>query len=74
MPRTATRETSSFPSMVMAGAGLAIGVAFVHDVVDNHLLTSASIFQSPIAAAGGVLGVTMAAVLAWDLITSRRSK
>jgi hypothetical protein len=64
MPRTATRETSSFPSMVMAGAGLAIGVAFVHDVVDSHLLTSAS----------GVLGVTMAAVLAWDLFTSRRSK
>jgi len=74
MPRTATRETSSLPSMVMAGAGLAIGVAFVHDVVDSHLLTSASIFQSPIAAVGGVLGVTMAGVLAWDLFTSRRSK
>jgi len=74
MPRTTTRETSSFPSMVMAGAGLAIGVAFVHDVVDSHLLTPASIFHSPIAAAGGALGVIMAAVLAWDLITARRSK
>jgi hypothetical protein len=74
MPRTTIRETSSFPSMVLAGAGLAIGVAFIHDVVDSRLLTAASIFQSPIAAAGGALGVTMAAVLAWDLITSRRSK
>lgn len=74
MPRTTTRETSSFPAMVMAGAGLAIGVAFVHDVVDSHLLTSASIFQSPIAAVLGALGVTMAAVLAWDLFISRRSK
>lgn len=74
MPRTRTRETSSLPSMVMAAAGLAIGVAFAHDVVDSHLLTASSIFQSPIAAVGGVLGVTMAAVLAWDLFTSRRSK
>lgn len=74
MPRTTTRETSSFPSMLMAAAGLAIGVAFVHDVVDNHLLTASSIFHSPIAAVGAVLGVTMAAVLAWDLFTSRRSK
>ena len=74
MPRTTTRETSSFPGMVMAGAGLAIGVAFIHDVVDSRLLTSASIFQSPIAAVLGALGVTMAAVLAWDLVTSRRSK
>jgi hypothetical protein len=74
MPRAAIREASRFPSIIFAGAGLAIGVAFVHDVVDSHLLTAASIFQSPIAAAGGVLGVTMAAVLAWDLFTSRRSK
>jgi hypothetical protein len=74
MPRTTIRETSSFPSMVLAGAGLAIGVAFIHDVVDSRLLTAASIFQSPIAAVLGALGVTMAAVLAWDLITSRRSK
>jgi hypothetical protein len=74
MPRTATTETSNIPAMVISGAGLAIGVAFIHDVVDSHLLTAASIFQSPIAAVGGVLGVTMAAVLAWDLITSRLSK
>jgi hypothetical protein len=74
MPRITTRETSSVPSMVMAAAGLAIGVALVHDVVDSHLLTASSIFQSPITAVGGVLGVTMAAVLAWDLFTSRRSK
>jgi len=74
MPRAATRETSRIPSVVFAGAGLAIGVAFVHDVVDSRLLTAASIFHSPIAAVGGALGVTMAAVLAWDLVTSRRSR
>jgi len=74
MPRAATRETSRIPSVVFASAGLAIGVAFVHDVVDSRLLTAASIFHSPIAAVGGALGVTMAAVLAWDLVTSRRSR
>ena len=74
MPRTTTGETSKFPAMVLAGAGLAIGVAFAHDMLDSRLLTASSIFHSPIAAAGGALGVTMAAVLAWDLITSRRSK
>ena len=74
MPRTATTETSNFPAMVLSGAGLAIGAAFVHDVVDSRLLTAASIFHSPLLAAGGALGVTMAAVLAWDLFTSRRSK
>jgi hypothetical protein len=72
MPRATTRETSRFPSVVLAVAGLALGVALVHDVVDSRLMTSASIFHSPIVAVGGVLGVLMAAVLAWDLFTSRR--
>jgi len=74
MPRTATRETSKFPSWVFATAGLALGVAFIHDVVDSRLLTAESIFHSPLVAVGGALGVTMAAVLVWDLIASRRSK
>jgi len=74
MPRTATKETSKFPSWVFALAGLALGVAFVHDLVDSRLLTAASIFHSPLAAVGGALGVTMAAVIAWDLFASRRSK
>jgi len=74
MPRTATRETSKFPALVFALAGLALGVAFVHDLVDSRLLTAASIFHSPLVAVGGALGVTMAAVLAWDLFASRHSK
>jgi hypothetical protein len=74
MPRITTRETSNLPSLVFAGAGLALGVAFLHDLVDSRLLTSASIFHSPLAAACGALGVAMAGVLAWDLLTSRRKK
>jgi hypothetical protein len=58
--------------VVLAGAGLALGVAFVHDIVDSRLMTAASIFHSPIVAVGGVLGVLMAGILAWDLFTSRR--
>jgi hypothetical protein len=58
--------------VVLAGAGLALGVALVHDTVDSRVMTAASIFHSPIVAVGGVLGVLMAAVLAWDLFTSRR--
>ena len=73
MPRATTRETSRFPSVVLAGAGLALGVALIHDTVDSRLMTAASIFHSPIVAVGGVVGVLMAAVLAWDLFTSRRS-
>jgi hypothetical protein len=73
MPRATTRETSRFPSVVLAGAGLALGVALVHDTVDSRLMTAASIFHSPIVAVGGVVGVLMAGVLAWDLFTSRRS-
>jgi hypothetical protein len=72
MPRATTRETSRFPSVVLAGAGLALGVALVHDIVDSRLMTAASIFHSPIVAVGGVLGVLMAGILAWDLFTSRR--
>ncbi len=72
MPRATTRETSRFPSVVLAGAGLALGVALVHDTLDSRVMTAASIFHSPIVAVGGVLGVLMAAVLAWDLFTSRR--
>jgi hypothetical protein len=72
MPRATTRETSRFPSVVLAGAGLALGVALIHDTVDSRVMTAASIFHSPIVAVGGVLGVLMAAVLAWDLFTSRR--
>jgi len=74
MPRATTRETSRFPSAVLAGAGLALGVAFLHDTVDSRLLTSESVFHSPLAAVGGVLGVIMAGVLAWDLLASRRQK
>jgi len=59
--------------VVLAGAGLALGVALVHDILDSRLMTAASIFHSPIVAVGGVVGVLMAAVLAWDLFTSRRS-
>jgi hypothetical protein len=58
--------------VVLAGAGLALGVALVHDTVDSRVMTAASIFHSPIVAVGGVLGVLMAAILAWDLLTSRR--
>jgi hypothetical protein len=72
MPRATTRETSRIPSVVLAGAGLALGVALIHDTVDSRVMTAASIFHSPIVAVGGVLGVLMAAVLAWDLFTSRR--
>jgi hypothetical protein len=72
MPRATTRETSRFPSVVLAGAGLALGVALVHDIFDSRLMTAASIFHSPIVAVGGVLGVLMAGILAWDLFTSRR--
>jgi hypothetical protein len=74
MPRATTRETSRYPGVLFSLAGLALGVALIHDTVDSRLMTAASIFQSPIAAVGGVLGVTMAAVLAWDLFTSRRPK
>jgi hypothetical protein len=73
MARATTRETSRFPAVVLAGAGLALGVALVHDILDSRLMTAASIFHSPIVAVGGVVGVLMAAVLAWDLFTSRRS-
>jgi hypothetical protein len=74
MPRVATRETSEFPLVILAGSGLAVGVAFVHDMVDSRLLTAASIFNSPLVALLGALGVAMAGVLAWDLIVSRRRK
>jgi hypothetical protein len=74
MPRATTRETSRFPSAILAGAGLALGVAFLHDTVDSRLMTAVSIFHSPLAAVGGVLGVIMAGVLAWDLFTARRPK
>jgi hypothetical protein len=74
MPRVASRENSNFPSVILAGSGLALGVAFVHDMVDSRLLTAASIFHSPVVAVLGALGVAMAGVLAWDLIVSRRRK
>ena len=74
MPRATTRETSRVPSVVLAISGLALGAAFIHDTMDSRLLTAASIFHSPLAAVGGVLGVGMAAVLAWDVLTSRRQK
>jgi hypothetical protein len=74
MPRVASRETSNFPSVVLAVSGLALGVAFIHDTVDSRLLTAASIFNSPIVAVLGALGVAMAGVLAWDLIVSRWRK
>ena len=39
--------------MVLAIWGLALGVAFIHDTMDNRLLTAASIFHSPLVAVGG---------------------
>ena len=60
--------------MVLAISGLALGVAFIHDTMDNRLLTAASIFHSPLVAVGGALGVGMAAVLAWDVFSARRQK
>ena len=46
--------------------GLAIGVAFVHDVVDSRIFTASSIFQSPIAAVRAGMGVAMAGCSLWD--------
>jgi hypothetical protein len=74
MPRTSTRTPSSVPSLLLAAAGILFGAQFIHDVVDNRALTSASIFHSPLTAAGAVIGSVMAAVLLWDLVGSRRSR
>jgi hypothetical protein len=72
MPRTTVRETSNLPALLLAGCGLLIGGTLVHDAIDRRLLTAESIFHSPLATFGAVLGVGMAAVLVWDVVTSRR--
>jgi hypothetical protein len=72
MPRTTIRETSNLPGLLLAGCGLLIGGSLVHDAIDRRILTAESIFHSPLVALGAILGVGMAAVLIWDVVSSRR--
>jgi hypothetical protein len=72
MPRTTVRETSNLPALLLAGGALVIGGTLVHDAIDRRLLTAESIFHSPLATFGAIVGVGMAAVLIWDVVTSRR--
>ena len=74
MPRTSVRPVSNLPSFLLASAGLLLGVALVHDAIDRRILTSESIFSSPVAAILATLGIGMAGVLIWDILSSRRSR
>ncbi|HET8724356.1 MAG TPA: hypothetical protein VFM53_09145 [Anaeromyxobacteraceae bacterium] len=74
MPRTTTRTPSAVPALLLGAAGVLVGSQLVHDLVDRRLLTAESIFHSPLAAIGAVLGTVMAGILLWDLFGSRRSR
>jgi hypothetical protein len=62
------------PSLLFAGAGVALAIPLVHDALDRRILTADSIFQSPLTVGLAVLGVGMAGVLLWDLLADRRSR
>jgi hypothetical protein len=72
MPRTTIRESSQLPSILLACAGLALAFPLVHDAIDRRIFTAESIFNSPITTVLAVLGVGMAGVLLWDIVSSRR--
>jgi hypothetical protein len=74
MPQAIDRRTGQLPSLVLGLVGVALGAALVHDAVDRRLLTSESIFDSPLAVAGALLGVAMAVVLLWDSVAGRRKR
>jgi hypothetical protein len=74
MPRTTIRESSHLPSLLLACAGIGLAIPLVHDAIDQRLLTTESIFASPLIAVLSLLGVGMAGVLLWDFIADRRSR
>ncbi len=74
MPRTSIREGSNLPSVLFASLGIALGIPLVHDDFDRRLLTADSIFHSPVTALLAALGVGMAVILLWDVLSSRRSR
>jgi len=74
MPRSAAREGSSLPSILFASLGIALGIPLVRDALDKRILTSDSIFHSPVTALLAALGVGMAVILLWDVLSARRSR
>ncbi len=74
MPRSTIRETSAVPSLLLAGAGVALALPLVHDAIDRRILTADSIFHSPLTVVLALLGVGMAGILLWDFFADRRSR
>jgi hypothetical protein len=74
MPQVIDRRTGQLPSLALGVGGVALGAALFHDVVDRRILTPESIFDSPLAVAGALLGVAMAVIVVWDAVASRGSR
>lgn len=74
MPRTSTREGSQLPAILLACAGLGLAFPLVHDALDRRIFTADSIFHSPVATVLAALGVGMAGLLLWDVLSSRRPR
>jgi hypothetical protein len=72
MPQVIDRHQVSYvPSLALGVVGVALGAALLHDAIDRRILTPASIFDSPLAVVGALLGVAMAVILVCDSIASR---